>query len=135
MKVIMSYLIGEQKQHLLWSAYDDEEAELNRYKIHEFNVCDCFIDWIIHFRNEKRNIVFSEEDITDFFDEIPTEKADCDIFCLFGKVTTVCCRNAVNTSSPCFINLPDKKIKFHCSTCQINYCKNVHARFIRLKND
>ena len=49
MKVIMSYLIGEQKQHLLWSAYDDEEAELNRYKIHEFNVCDCFIDWIIHY--------------------------------------------------------------------------------------
>ena len=58
MKVIMSYLIGEQKQHLLWSAYDDEEAELNRYKTHEFNVCDCFIDWIIHFQNEKKNIVF-----------------------------------------------------------------------------
>ena len=135
MKVIMSYLIGEQKQHLLWSAYDDEEAELNRYKIHEFNVCDCFIDWIIHFRNEKKNIVFSEEDITDFFDKIPTEKADCDIFCLFGKVTTVCCRNAVNTSSPCFINLPENKISFHCSTCQINFCKNVCTRFIKIRND
>ena len=38
MKVIMSYPTGKQKQHLLWSAYDDEEAELNRYKTHEFNV-------------------------------------------------------------------------------------------------
>ena len=37
MKVIMSYPTGKQKQHLLWSAYDDE-AELNRYKTHEFNV-------------------------------------------------------------------------------------------------
>ena len=127
MKVIMSYLIGEQKQHLLWSAYDDEEAELNRYKIHEFNVCNCFIDWIIHFRNQKKNIVFSEEDIIDFFDKIPTEKAECNIFCFFGKVTTVCCRNAVNTSSPCFTLFSE--------TCQINFCENVCDRFIRIKND
>ena len=131
MKVITSYLIGEQKEHLLWTVFDDKEAELNRYKIREFKVCDCFVDWIIHFRNENKNSVFSEEDITDLFDEIPTEKVDCDIFSLFGKVTIVCCRNAVNTCSSCFINHPEKKMMFHCSNCQINVC----TRFIRMKND
>ena len=58
MKVIMSYPIGNQKQYLLWSTYDDEEAELNRNKIHEFKACDCFIDWIIHFRSENKNCLF-----------------------------------------------------------------------------
>ena len=135
MKVIMCFPIGEQKQHLLWSVYDDEEAELNRYRIHEFDVCDCFIDWIFHFRNGNKNTVFSEEDIIDFFNKIPTEKADCDIFCMFGKVTIVCCRNAVNTCSSCFTSRSKKELAFHCSSCQINFCKNVCTRFIRIKND
>ena len=135
MKVIMCYPIGEQKQHLLWSVYDDEEAELNRYRIHEFDVCDCFIDWIFHFRNGNKNTVFSEEDIIDFFNKIPTEKAECDMFCMFGKVTIVCCRNAVNTCSSCFVNRSKKELTFHCSSCQINFCKNICTRFIRIRND
>ena len=135
MKVIMSYPIGKQKQYLFWSSYDDEEAELNRYRIHEFEVCDCFIDWIFHFRNENKITFFSEEDITDFFHRVPTEKAECDIFCLFGKVTIVCCRNAVNTCSPCFTKQSEKKLTFYCSSCQVNFCKNVCIRFIRIKND
>ena len=49
MKVIMIYLIAEQKQHLLWTMYDDGDGELNRYRVFEFDVCDCFIDWIFHF--------------------------------------------------------------------------------------
>ena len=134
MKVIMGYPIGKQKQNLFWSSYDDEEAELNRYRIHEFEVCDCFIDWIFHFRNENKITFFSEEDITDFFHRVPTEKAECDIFCLFGKVTIVCCRNAVDTCSPCFTK-QSKKLMFHCSSCQVNFCKNVCNRFIRIKND
>ena len=135
MKVIMCCPIGEQKQHLFWSVYDDEEAELNRYRIQEFDVCDCFIDWIFHFRNENKNIVFSEEDITDFFNKIPTEKAGCDMFCIFGRVTIICCRNAVNTCSSCFSNRSKKELGFHCSSCQINFCRNVCTRFIRIKND
>ena len=39
MKVIMNYSAGEQKKHLLWSVFDDDDAELSRYKIHEFRVC------------------------------------------------------------------------------------------------
>ena len=135
MKVIMTYLIGEQKQHLLWTMYDDEEAELNRYQISQFEVCDCFIDWIFHFRSVNKNVVFSEEDIFNFFDSIPTEKAKCDMFCLFGKFTIVCCRNATNTWAPCFLNQPEKKVTFHCSNCEVNFCKNVCNRFTRIKND
>ena len=135
MKVIMTYLTGMQKQHLLWTMYDDQEAELNRYRISEFAVCDCFIDWIYHFRTVNKNVVFSEEDITDFFDKIPTEKAKCDMFCLVGKFTIICCKNAVTTCAPCFINQPDKKLAFHCSNCQINFCKNVSNCFTRIKND
>ena len=135
MKVIMTYLIGEQKQHLLWTMYDDGEAELNRYHVCEFEVCDCFIDWIFHFRSLNKNVVFSEEDITEFFGKIPTEKAKCDMFCLFGKFTIICCRNAVKTCASCFINQPEKKMMFHCSNCQINFCKNVSNCFTRIKND
>ena len=135
MKVIMNYLIGEKKQHLLWTMYDDEEAELNRYRICEFEVCDCFIDWIFHFRSVNKNVVFSEEDIFDFFDKIPTEKAKCDMFCCFGKFIIVCCRNAINTCAPCFINQSEKKLTFHCSDCQVKFCKNVSNRFIKIRND
>ena len=128
MKVFMNYPIGEQKKHLLLTVFDDEEAELNRYKICEFRVCDCFVDWIIYFQNENKNIVFSEEDITDFFEKIPTEKAVCDIFILFGKVTIVCCRNAVMT-------LSSTETRYHCSTCELCFVKNVSTRFIKIRND
>ena len=134
MKVIMIYLIAEQKQHLLWTMYDDGDGELNRYRVFEFDVCDCFIDWIFHFRSLNKNVLFSEEDIIDFFGKILVEKAKCDMFCLFGKFTIVCCRNAINTCAPCFINQPEKKM-FHYSNCQVNFCKNVSNCFTRIKND
>ena len=136
MKVIMNYLVAEQKKHLLWCVFDDEEAELNRYRIFEFRVCDCFVDWIIHFRNKKnKDSVFSEEDITNIFDEIPTEKAECDIFFLFGKVTIVCCRNAVMTSWSSSSTYTEKKltIRHHCLSCELCFVKNVSTRFIRIK--
>ena len=135
MKVIMCHPIGEQKQHLFWCMYDDEEAELNRYRIYEFDVCDCFIDWTLHFRNENKNIVLSKEDVIEFFNKVPTEKAECDMFCIFGKVTIICCRNAVNTCSSCFSNRSKKELAFHCSSCQVNFCRNICTRFIRIKND
>ena len=95
MKAIMNYSAGEQKKHLLWSVFADDEAELSRYRIHEFKVCDCFADWTICFQNENKNTVFSEELIKDFFDGIPIDMVDCDIFSIFGKVTIVCCRIAL----------------------------------------
>ena len=58
----MNYLIGEQKKHLLWCVLDDDnESDLFRYKICEFRVCDCFLDWTIHFQNENKDTVFSEK--------------------------------------------------------------------------
>ena len=157
MKVIMTYPIDEQEKHLLWAAFDDEEAELNRYKIHEFRVCDCFVDWIIYFQNENKNTVFSEDLITDFFDEIASKIVDCDIFSIFGKVTIICCRSALyhffykedvqydKLSDECFGWVMTlcclyhclKKLSFTylCSNCQFNFVKCVATRFIRIKND
>ena len=101
--------------------------------------------------------MFSEELITDFFDEIPTDRVDCDIFSIFGKVTIVCCRNALyhffykedvhhdKLSDECLgydidcccVYLLEKKLFFayFCSNFQFNFIKNVSIRFIRLKND
>ena len=157
MKVIMNYPIVEQEKHVLWAAFDDEEHELNRYKIHEFRVCDCFVDWIIYFQNENKNSVFPEDLIIDFFDQIPCKLADCDVFSIFGKVTIVCCRNALyhffykedvqhdKLDNECFgwvmtlccIYRLLKKLSFSylCSNCQFNFVKNVTTRFIRIKND
>ena len=154
----MSYSIGEKKKHLLWCVFDDDnEPDLFRYKICEFRVCDCFLDWTIHFHNENKDTVFSEEVITDFFDAIPTDMIDCDIFSIFGKITIVCCRNALyhffykedlnhdKLSDECLgydidmrcLYLLEKKLFFPslCSNCQFNFIKNVSTRFIKLKND
>ena len=65
----MNYSIGEQKKHLLWCVFDDDESDLSRCKVYEFRVCDCFVDWTIRFQNENKKTVFSEELITDFFDD------------------------------------------------------------------
>ena len=29
----MNYSIGEQKKHLLWCVFDDDESDLSRYKV------------------------------------------------------------------------------------------------------
>ena len=157
MKLITNYSIDEQKKHLLWCVFDDDESDLNRYKVYEFRVCDCFFDWTIRFQNENKKTVFSEELITDFFDAIPTDIVDCDIFSIFGKITIVCCRNALyhffykddiqhdKLSDECLgydidckcMYLLEKKLFFTylCSNCQFNFIKNVSTRFKRLKND
>ena len=67
MKFVMSYSICERK-YLLWTVFDDndDDDEFINFKIREFTVCDCFLDWTIRFRNENKNAVFSEEVIADF---------------------------------------------------------------------
>ena len=156
MKFIMNYSIG-QKKHLLWCVFDGEESDLSRYKVCEFRVCNCFLDWTIHFQNVNKDTVFSEEFITDFSDAIPTDMIECDIFSIFGKITIVCCRNALyhlfykedlqhdKLSDKCMgydidmrcMYLLEKKVFFSslCSNCQFNFIKNVSTRFIKLKND
>ena len=86
------------KKYLLWTAFDEDEDEdsgLNTFEIHEFRVCDCYLDWILYFQNKNKNTVFSEEFPTSFFDEIPSNNIACDVFSIFGKVTIVCCRRAL----------------------------------------
>ena len=97
MKFVMSYSICQRK-YLVWTVFDDNndaDEFIIKFKIREFRVCDCFLDWTTRFRNKNKNAVFSEEVIADFFDGIPTDATDCDIFSLFGKITIVCCRNAL----------------------------------------
>ena len=101
--------------------------------------------------------MFSEEFITDFFDEMPTDVVDCDVFSIFGKSTIVCCRNALyhffykedvqhdKLSDACLgydidmhcMYLLEKTMFFSslCSNCQFNFIKNVSTRLIKLKND
>ena len=86
------------KKYLLWTVFDEDEDEdsgLNTFEIHEFRVCDCYLDWILYFQNKNKNTVFSEEFTTSFFDEIPSNNIACDVFSIFGKVTIVCCRRAL----------------------------------------
>ena len=159
MNEFMSKSFGSQKKkYLLRSVLDDNNNnnELNVFKIREFRVCDCYLDWILSFQKENKNTVFSEELMTDFFDEIPTD-IECDVFSIFGKVTIVCCRRALyhffykediqheKLSDECLGNDIDcrcmyfleKKLFFTylCSKCQFNFIKNVSNRFIKIKND
>ena len=110
-------------------------------------MCECFLDWIIYFQMVNKNTVFSEEFMTDFFDEIQVDNVDGDVFYLFGKITIVCCRNALyhlfykedhqhdKLSDKCMgydigmqcMYLLEKKMVFSslCSNCQFNFIKNV----------
>ena len=161
MKFIMSYSIHgyKNKKHFLWTAYNEEDENFNieRFKICEFRVCDCFLDWTIHFRNINKDVVFSEEVMTDFFVGIPTDVVNSDIFSLFGKITILCCRNALyhffykedlqhdKLSDECLgyeydmrcMYLLEKKMFFSslCSNCQFNFIKGVSDRLTVFKND
>ena len=128
----------------------------------KFMNLECVIVWIIYFQNENKNTVFSEELITDFFDQIPCKlAADCDVFSIFGKVTIVCCRNALYhffykedfqydklddklddecfgwVMTCCIYHLLKKLSAFTylCSNCQFNFVKSITTRFIKIKND
>ena len=92
----MSYSICQRK-YLLWAVFDDndDDNEFINFKINEFRVCDCFLEWTVRFRNLSKDVIFSEEIITDFFDAVPTEMVGYDVFSLFGEITILCCKNAL----------------------------------------
>ena len=104
-----------------------------------------------------QSTVFSEEVMIDFFDGIPTDVVNCDIFSLFGKITIVCCRNALfhffykedlqhdklsdeclgfDIDMRCMYMLGKKMFySYLCSNCQFNFIKMISNRFITIKND
>ena len=156
----MSYSICQRK-YLLWAVFDDNDdndGEFINFKIREFRVCDGFLEWTIRFQNVSKDVVFSEEIITDFFDAIPAETINYDISSLFGEITIICCKNALyhyfykedlnhdkltdeclgyDIEMHCMYILERKLINFSClcSNCQFNFIKMVLTRFIKLKND
>ena len=157
MKFVMSYSICQRK-YLLWAVFDDNDDEFINFKIREFRVCDCFLEWTIRFQNVNRDVVFSEEIIEDFFDAIPGERNNYDVFSLFGEITILCCKNALyhllykedlnhdkladeclgyDIDMHCMYILERNLNNFSslCSNCQFNFIKMVSTRFIKLKND
>ena len=157
MKFVMSYTICQRK-YLLWAVFDDNDDEFINFKIREFRVCDCFLEWTIRFQNVNRDVVFSEEIIEDFFDAIPAERDNYDVFSLFGEITILCCKNALyhllykedlnhdkladeclgyDIDMHCMYILERNLNNFSslCSNCQFNFIKMVSTRFIKLKND
>ena len=157
MKFVMSYSICQRK-YLLWAVFDDNDDEFINFKIREFRVCDCFLEWTIRFQNVNRDVVFSEEIIEDFFDAIPAERNNYDVFSLFGEITILCCKNALyhllykedlnhdkladeclgyDIDMHCMYILERNLNNFSslCSNCQFNFIKMVSTRFIKLKND
>ena len=159
MKFVMSYSICQRK-YLLWAVFDDndDDDEFINFKIREFRVSNCFLEWTIRFQNVSKDVVFSEEIITDFLDAIPAEMINYDVFSLFGKITILCYKNALyhffykedlnhdkfadeclgyDIDLRCLYLLERKLIDFSslCSNCQFNFIKMVSTRFIKLKND
>ena len=155
----MSYSICQRK-YLLWAVFDnnDDDDEFINFKIREFRVCDCFLEWTIRFQNVSKDVMFSEEIITDFFDAVPSGTINYDIFSLFGKITIICCKNALyhffyqedldhdklafeclgyDIDMRCMYILERNLSNFSslCSNCQFNFIKMVSTRFIKLKND
>ena len=87
-----------RKKYMIWSLFaDDDDNAYNIFKIHEFRVCDCYLDWILHFQFKNKETVFPAEFATAFFDEIPLngEADDCDIFAMFGNISIVCCERGL----------------------------------------
>ena len=150
---------ADEKKNLLWRLIDDDENDDNVFKIHEFRVCDCYLDWILHFqlRNKETNFSFT----TAFFDEVTLTGNDiavnCDTFVFFGKISIVCCERALYYFSY-KKDIPHEKFydesvvdqfdcrclyllegKFFflslCISCQFNLLKNSSKTFYKIKND
>ena len=68
--------------------YDSEDDD-KTFKIQEFRVCDCYLDWCLCFHNKNRNTVFSEEFATAFFDEIPSGLNNCDELCIIFSLKKI----------------------------------------------
>ena len=84
----MSYSICQRK-YLLWAVFDDnddDDDEFINFKIREFRVCDCFLEWTIRFQNVSKDVVFSEEIITDFFDAILVKRLIMMYFLYLAKL-------------------------------------------------
>ena len=142
-------------------ADDDDDNAYNIFKIQEFRLCDCYLDWILHFQLRNKETIFSNEYTTAFFNEIPLEgndiAADCDIFVVFGKISIVCCERALYHFSY-KKGIPHEKFYDECLGYQIECCclyllegkfffllfvqivnliflKNSFKRFWKIKND
>ena len=153
-----------RKKYLIWTLFDDDddndEANANQiFKIKEFRVCDCYLDWILYFQFINKETIFSNELSTTFFDEIPLEgndiAEDCDIFVVFGKISIVCCERALYHLSYkkdipheqfyyecvgdqfecCCLYLLERKLFFPslCINCQFNFLKNSSKTFLKIK--
>ena len=144
----MSYSICQRK-YLLWAVFDDndDDNEFINFKINEFRVCDCFLEWTVRFRNLSKDVIFSEEIITDFFDAVPTEMVGYDVFSLFGEITILCFKNALYH----FLykeDLDHNKLADECLGCDIDmrcmhilernfndfscFCSNCQFNFIKM---
>ena len=96
MKMItLTIKLINRKKYSIRTLFADEDD--NAYKIHEFRVCDCYLDWILHFQFKNKKVVFSAESAAAFFDEIPLDGVanDGEIFAVFGKISIVCCERAL----------------------------------------
>ena len=113
-----------RKKYLIWTLFDDDD-DAKIFKIQEFRVCDCYLDWILHFQLRNKETIFSNEFTTAFFDEIPLEgndiAADCDIFVVFGKISIVCCERALYHFSY-KKGIPHEKFYNECLGYQIECC-------------
>ena len=157
MKVTMNYSITgcQDKKNFLWTLYDTDEEE--NFKVEEFLVCDCFLDWTLSFRHRFNDDLYAERTMTDFFGEIPSDHITTDIYAMFGTITVVCCQkalyhfcymdeidedyflkecNAYQIDMRCMYFL--EKIMFFeyiCSNCQFNFIKAASKKLTKIKND
>ena len=92
MTLNMNYSAEKDYKHLLWTIEEDDMLECN---ILEFKVCDCFLEWGTAFLRKYSDVYLSNHFMRVFFNTIPTEAIDCDVYSVFGRSCIVCCRDAL----------------------------------------
>ena len=154
MQIIMNYSAGKDQKHLLWTIDEDVILKCN---ISEFRLCDCFLEWGIAFLKKYSNITLSNDFMRLFFDSIPTETIDCDVYSVFGENCIVCCRDGLynffykdsveeeimteecdcyETDCCCMYFLTKQLFFTHlCNKCQLNFIKGVSKTFKIIKNE
>ena len=157
MKFTMNYnIIGRNnKKYFLWTLYNEDDEE--NFKFEEFRVCDCFLDWTLCFRYNFKDDLHSEQAMTDFFVEIPSDHITTDIYAFFGTITILCCQKALYHFSymddidedyflkECLAYQTDMRcmyflqkimfFEFICSNCQFNFINTVSKKLTKIKND
>ena len=148
----MNYAAGKDKKYLLWRF---DEDIIPRCEILQLTVCDCFIEWGILFLNKYKNKTLSYDFTEVFFNSIPTETIDCNVYSVVGENCIVCCRDALynlfyrdtiedeimsdececyQTDCCCMYFLTKQLFFTHlCNRCQINFIKGVSKRFTIIK--